>query len=47
MFNGSHVMFLINPVESLVRKYKVLLADILAVNNAGVNTLIISINSEV
>lgn len=30
-----------------MRKYKMLLADILAVNTATVNTLIISINSEV
>lgn len=41
------LMFLICTVELLMRKYKVLLADILAVNNARVNTLTISINSEV
>lgn len=47
VFHGRPLMFLIYPVESLMRKYKMLLADILAVNNARVNTLIISINSEV
>ena len=47
IFNGSNVMFLIYTVELLMRKYSGLFADILAVNNVRVNTLIISINSEV
>lgn len=47
VFNGSHVMLLIYTVELLMRRCKMLLADILAINNARVNTLIISINTEV
>ena len=47
ILDGSHVMLLIYTVELLMKRYKMLLSDILAVNNARVNTLIISINSEV
>lgn len=46
ILDGSHVMLLIYTVELLMKRYKIL-ADVLAVNNARVNTLIISINSEV
>ena len=47
ILDGSHVILLIYTVELFMKRYKMLLAEILAVNNARVNTLIISINSEV
>lgn len=40
VFDGNHVTFLLYMVELLMGKYKVLLADIQAINNARVNTLI-------